>query len=385
MRRTVVELELAREIVLEYGWNATSYQILNPGISLWFSKTQRAVIGYIRRNGVLLVAGAPVCEAKALEVVCEEFESYAEQQGQRVCYVCAEKRLLLVLAHSTDHAAVALGAQPAWNPHKWPEILQGRASLRAQLRRAVNKGVVVDTVSAERAVVDRELRDVLREWLSGRRLPPLHFLAEPNVIGGVLADRMMLVARQRGVPVAFLVASPARARGGYLVELLARSSSAPNGSGELLIDAAMRRFAEESCEYATLGLVALAHAADEEIRCNPGWLRPLMYFARAHANRFYNFRGLEQFRMKMSPERWETIYAISNERRFSPGTLYAIGSAFSGIPPWAAIGLGIAKAIREELRAALHRYDAKGFSQTSTGHSSADLHGNHKLPGDGRR
>lgn len=346
--------ELARQIILDYGWNATSYQILNPGMTLWFSAIHRAVIGYIERNGVYLVGGAPVCTWEALAPVCGEFEAFAHQRRRRVCFVCAEERLRLSLAHSTAHAKIALGAQPAWDPANWPAVLQRRPSLRAQLRRAANKDVEVEPVTADEAVADRELRRVLSEWLKSRRLPPLRFLVEPDVLNGVLADRLILVARRGGVPEAFLVASPMPARGGYLVELLARSFTAPNGTGELLIDAAMRRFAEQRCHYATLGLVALAHPADEEIRANPGWLRPLMYFARAHANRFYNFRGLEQFRMKMSPERWEIIYAISNERLFSPRTLYAIGSAFSGIPPWAAVGMGIAKALSDEVRNVLH-------------------------------
>jgi phosphatidylglycerol lysyltransferase len=110
----------------------------------------------------------------------------------------------------------------------------------------------------------------------------------------------------------------------------------------------MRRFAGEGCDYATLGLVALAHAADEEILRNPGWLRMLMYFARAHANRFYNFRGLEHFRVKMAPDRWEAVFAISNEPRFSIRSLYAMGGAFSGIAPWAAIGRGVLRAVGDE-------------------------------------
>jgi phosphatidylglycerol lysyltransferase len=73
-------------------------------------------------------------------------------------------------------------------------------------------------------------------------------------------------------------------------------------------------------------------------------------FARAHANRFYNFRGLERFRAKMSPEYWETIYAISNERSFSLRTLCAIGAAFSGVSPWRALGLGVIRALRDEAR-----------------------------------
>ena len=343
-------MEVAREFVLQYGWNATSYQILNPGFDLWFSTKHRAVVGYTRRGRLLLAAGVPVCAAETLASVCEEFEAFARGSGYRVCYVCAEERLRSLFAQSDNHATVALGAQPAWNPRNWPHVIANRASLRAQLHRALNKGVVVEALNSADSAVDGELRRVLREWIAGRTLPPLHFLVEPNVLDGELSDRIVLVARRNGKPVAFLVASPCAQEKGYLVELIARSSDAPNGSSELLIDAAMRRFVEEGCQYATLGLVALAHAADEEIRSNPWWLRAAMYFARAHANRFYNFRGLEQFRLKMSPERWETVYAIANEPRFTPRTLYAVGAAFSGIPPWAAIAIGIAKAAKEEIR-----------------------------------
>ena len=343
-------VNLARELVVRYGWNATSYQILNPGIELWFSSQNRAVVGYTRRAGMLLAAGAPVCADDEIASVCDEFETFARGAGHRVCYVCAEDRIREVLAQSSRHATIALGAQPVWNPHSWPKVIQDRASLRAQLNRAANKGVVVEAVSGPQAAANVELRRVLREWVGTRSLPPLHFLVEPNVLDGVLTDRMVLVARQQGKPVAFLVASPMRRREGYLVELLARSPRAPNGSSELLIDAAMRRFAAEGCRYATLGLVALAHAAGREIHNNPAWLRTLMYFARAHANRFYNFRGLEHFRVKMSPERWDMVYAISNEPRFSLRTLYAIGGAFSGISPGIAIALGLRKAIAAELR-----------------------------------
>ena len=229
----------------------------------------------------------------------------------------------------------------------------------------------VEALAPQRAAGDPELRRILREWLKGCRLPPLHFLVEPNVLDGELADRIVLVARRRGVPVAFLVASPVRARNGYLVELLARSAGAPNGASELLIDAAMHRFASEGCDYATLGLVALAHAADEEIRRNPAWLRILMYFARAHANRFYNFRGLERFRMKMEPDRWETIYAISNEPRFSVRSLYAMGGAFSGIAPWAAIAIGLVRAVRDEFRLLLRHVRPRFSAGTRSSPSSS--------------
>ncbi len=78
--------------------------------------------------------------------------------------------------------------------------------------------------------------------------------------------------------------------------------------------------------------------------CRSTWLRGLMSIARAHANRFYNFRGLERFRAKMHPANWEPLLRYSNERRFSPQALYAVGGAFSGISPVRAIGLAVVKA-----------------------------------------
>jgi phosphatidylglycerol lysyltransferase len=334
---------------MSYGWNSTCYQILNPGMEHWFPTAIPAVVGYTRRHNLLLVAGAPVCAREMLPTVCADFENFARRQGCRVCYVCAEERLHSLFAHSANHATITMGAQPVWDPRHWPQLVQRISTFRAQLNRSRNKAVSVEEVAAEDAAKSPELQRVLRQWLNARRLPPLQFLVAPNVLDGEVRERVVLVARRNGVVIAYLVASPVVAKEGYLVELLARSPVAPNGTSELLIDAAMQRFARDGRSYATLGLVVLASAAEGGIRGNPFWLRSLMQFARMHANRFYNFRGLEHFRVKMAPRTWEPVYAISTEQRFSPRTLYSLGAAFSGIPPWLAIGKGVVNAVRQEI------------------------------------
>ena len=339
-------LATVRELVLTYGWNSTAYQILNPGIEHWLAPGNRAAAGYTRRGRVLLAAGAPVCAPETLRDVCAEFEAFGRTQGCRVCYVCAGERMRGALSASAEHSVIALGAQPTWDPRDWPEFLERHASVRRQLRRSRNKAVEVESADPVRDAADPELRAVFEEWLEGRPLPPLRFLAAPDILRAGARDRVLLVARRHGRAVAFLAASPIAARNGYLIELLARSRSAPNGTSELLIDSAMRRFAAERRGYLTLGLVALARAADREMRGNPLWLRAIMRFARAHANRFYHFRGLEHFRTKLAPRGWEPVYAISNEKRFSARTLYSMAAAFSGMPPWLAIGIGAAKSVR---------------------------------------
>jgi phosphatidylglycerol lysyltransferase len=338
----------AHDLVMTYGWNTTAYQILNPGLEHWYAPNEPAVVAYTRRQSVLLVAGVPVCAEEALGSVAAAFERFARDQGCRVCYVCAAERMREVAAASPEHSTIVIGAQPVWNPQSWAQVIDSRCSLRAQLARARNKGVTIESVSCADGRDNPELDRVLDEWLKSRGLPPLHFLVEPRTLNGAVVDRLLMVAHRAGAAVGFLVASPIAMRNGFLIEQIVRSPRAPNGVSELLIDAAMRRLADDGRTYVTLGLVALSNKASGASSINPWWLRLMMTFGRAHANRFYNFRGLERFRTKMSPACWETVYAISNERNFSLRTLYAMGEAFSGISPWRALGLGLLRALRQE-------------------------------------
>jgi phosphatidylglycerol lysyltransferase len=340
----------ARRLVLEHGWCSTCYQILNPGIRHWFSSAGDAVAGYVRRHRTLVVAGAPVCRPERLAAVASELEAQARASGLRVCYVCAEDRLDAIWGNSPHHARVMLGAQPVWDPSQWEALARGRRALRQQIHRARNKDVRIEPVEPAEASRDPQLRTCVNEWLAGRPLPPLHFLVEPLILDGVLDDRMILVARRAGKTVAVLVASPIPIRNGYLIEQVARSANAPNGTAELLIDHAMRSIAAQGRRYVTLGLVALADELPGGMKHNPWWMRRLIALARAHANRFYNFRGLLQFRRKLGPERWEGVYAIVNEPKFSPGALYDLGGAFSGISPALALAIGVAKAAGQEAR-----------------------------------
>lgn len=347
--RIDARLEHARQLVMRYGWNATAYQIVNPGISLWFSTADDAVIGYVERRSTRVVAGAPVCAAERVKEVVAEFEAQCVGERFHVCYFGAEERVENAVHASTTHAMVLLGAQPSWDPASWAGIIRGKASLRAQLNRSRNKGVTVSPMSAAEATGNRELQRVLREWLATRGLPPMHFLVEPETLNR-LFDRRVFVARsRRGEIIAFLVASPAPARGGWLIEQFVRGRAAPNGTVELLLDAAMRAFAAEGYDYVTLGLAPLSRYA-QPIEVNPAWLRWVLKWVRAHGRRFYNFEGLDNFKAKFQPERWEPVYAIVNDPVFTPRALYAIAAAFSdGSPIWT-IARAFWRAGRTELR-----------------------------------
>lgn len=324
--------ERARTLVLEHGWNSTSFQIINPGISRWFSAAGDAVVGYVNGSGVRVVAGAPVCAEERLADVAAEFETDAVKAGETICYFCAERRLESVYSSSEKHSKVLLGAQPTWHPRNWAEIIAKHKSLRAQLSRARNKGVTVGEWPAERARNNPDLRGCLDAWLESKGLPPLHFMVEPNILDRV-EHRRIFVAEKDGGITGFVILSPVAMRNGWLFEQFPHVPESPNGTVELMIDAAMSALAASGSGYATLGLAPLSKRAVIEPFDNPVWLRIFLTWMRKHGKRFYNFDGLDAFKTKLKPERWEPLFAISNEPKFSFRTLHAIASAFSRDAP----------------------------------------------------
>jgi phosphatidylglycerol lysyltransferase len=339
----------ARELVLQNGWNATAYQILNPGIAHWFSVAGDAVVGFARHSRIRVVAGAPVCAPERLQEVVAEFAADARARGDRVCYFGAGARLEASMRGDGRHGTVGLGAQPSWDPRRWGAIIEHHASLRAQLHRARNKGVVVTRWNSERARNSPALERVLREWLQGLGLPPLHFLIETETIA-LTVDRRIFVAEREGAVVSYLVASPVPARCGWLIEQIVRGRGAPNGTSELLVDAAMRALAQDGSEYVTLGLAPLSKHSRYEGPEVPAWLALVLRWVRAHGRRFYDFDGLDRFKSKFRPEEWEEIIAIDDRAPFSPRALWAITGAFGGGSPLTLLARTMARAIVQELR-----------------------------------
>ncbi len=347
--------EHARQLVLTHGWNAVAYQILNPGFDHWFAREGDAVTGYVKTTGRWVIAGAPVCAPERLPAVIEELETDARQDGCKTCYFGAALRLYEGCAHPPRHSAVTLGSQPVWDPASWPKVLSSRATVRAQIARARNKRVAVQEWSTHCGITVQQLREVLAEWLGSRAMPTMHFLVEPDTLA-MLEDRLILVAATDSRVQGYLVASPIPARNGWLVEQIIRRPKAPNGTNELLLHSAMELLQQRQASYVTLGLVPLSRHHTGSGPVNPLWLQLLFGWVRAHGKRFYNFEGLEAFKSKFAPDRWEPIYAIASEPRFSPRTLWAIAAAFSDNKNPVRHGSNaLAMAVRQESRQVLKK------------------------------
>ncbi len=332
-------LQRARSLIMNYGWNSAAYQILNPGIQLWFSQNYDAVVGFVEYASYRVVAGAPVCAKEDLQSVLDEFESLNRTLKLQTCYFCAGTRLAAQAGLEQDSGRLILGAEPVWSALNFSSKVNAKASLRAQCSRARNKGVVVELWDNDRASADSRLKDCLRSWLETRALPPMHFLIESRTLER-LGDRRVYVATLGTRVVGFSVISPIPTRNGWLVEQNIRSAECPNGTVELILHELSKHLAEESVDYFTLGLAPLSVYVPKQL-LNKSVLSHLLRGVRAVAKPLYDFEGLDKFKAKFVPDYWEPIYALRRGGSINVSTLYAIAGAFSGGSPFRLVASGL--------------------------------------------
>ncbi len=280
--------------VERFGRETVSFQVLEPGLT-YLAPERDALVAYTDTGACWVAAGAPLCEPARYSDVARAFIRAAAAQRRRAVFCAAES----AFARTSGLRSLRIGEQPAWDPCAWPELLRSVRSLREQLRRARARGVIVRALSAaelhERHPIRAALDAIARDWLATRRGPPLSFLLDLQLYSHP-ERRRVFVAEREGAPVALLAAVPIYGRGGWFVEDVLRGRDAPNGTTELLIDAAMSTCAEAGSHHLTMGLVPLAGEV-------PWWLRVLR---RAGAP-FYDFAGLHRYRQKLRPHAWEPV------------------------------------------------------------------------------
>ena len=283
------------ELLRRHGWNATSFQVLEPGFRYWFHG-DNACVAYVDTGRAWVVAGAPIAPFENFREVTTAFVAAAAGAGRRVAFFATESRF-----HETlGWRALRIGDQPVWSPDDWNATLASSRSLREQLRRARAKGVLVRPLEPAEFEAGHPTRarldGLIALWLAARPMAPMGFLVQVHPYA-FPEERRCFVAEMDGRLVGFLGVIPVYARGGWFFEDFLGDPAAPNGTIECLIDAGMRAAVAERVPYVTLGLVPLVGEVTP-------WLRAFRRWGRA----LYDFDGLRAFKAKFKPRAWDPIW-----------------------------------------------------------------------------
>jgi len=312
----------AHALVRRHGWNTTALQTAGEGFSYLFCGD--GYLAYVDTGRAWVGAGAPVCPPEALPDLVQTFMQAAQAAGRRCSFFGVEKRLLEAAAHRLS--SLQVGEQPIWDPGQWETVLRGHPSLREQLRRARAKGVVVRQITdEERSLLSAPLQRLQARWLKSRSMPAMGFLVAAAP-GYASVEGTHFVAWHRGRVVGVASLLPIFGRGGWFVEHLQRDPVAPNGTVELLVDAAMRFASARGCSWLTLGLAPLSGDV----------IRPLRR-ARRLLGGLYDFEGLARFKAKFRPREWMPIYLAFPP---SQGAFVTLSDALAAFAPGGMLRFG---------------------------------------------
>ncbi|MEP6654012.1 MAG: DUF2156 domain-containing protein [Myxococcales bacterium] len=318
------------DLVRRHGWNATSYQILQPGFEYFFVGDD-ACVGYVDTGRAWVAAGAPLCDPDQFRPVVDAFLAAARSRGRRASFFGTEARF----ASQVPLRSLLIGEQAVWEPSLWPQTVARVRSLREQLRRARSKGVRVRTASPHElsqpgSPTGIAVTELVRRWRDRHELAPMGFLVDFDPLAARADHRLYLAevdggkARApggaEGAPrlVGLLVAAPIFARRGWLLQAVIRAPDAPNGTAELLVDEAMRAAARGDDELVTLGLAPLAGGVASPLR-----------WARAAGSVLFDFHGLRSFKAKLRPVSWEVVYLSFSRAQGVLPTLLDVLTAFA--------------------------------------------------------
>ena len=308
-------------VLRRHGWNATSFQVLEPGFRYWFADAD-ACVAYVDTGRAWVAAGAPLTAEERFREVAEQFHRHALASRRRVAFFGVERRLVDAL----PWRSLLVGEQPEWDPEGWLDALRASKSLREQLRRARAKAVTVrlarhDELVSSASPLRRELERMVTAWLAQHEMAPMGFLVQVDPLT-LLDEHRVYLAEQAGRLIGFLTAAPIFARPGWLLQNVIRAPDAPNGTAELLVDHAMRDVAGEAgsqgSPMVTLGLAPLA-----------GQVVPALRFARSAGSVLFDFEGLRAFKARLRPTRWRPIHLVYPPGQGAVRTVLDVLAAFA--------------------------------------------------------
>lgn len=282
------------DLIRRYGRTTTSFQTLEPGMSHYCDDD--GCVGFVDTGRAWVAAGEPIVPPARVASMSRKFRLAARAAGRRPSFFSVAAS---AAEWDEDLALLPIGREPWWSLEAWPGIASAHRSIHGQVRRAENAGVTITHLDSERIRSSDHLRAsldrLIDEWLDARQMPAMEFLVDLQP-WTFPEERIYLAARHRERWVGLLVAIPIYGRDAWFFEDLIRSESAPNGTSEALVDAAMREARRRGASEATMGLVPLAG--------DRSWQR----ITRTIMGDFYNFDGIHRFKSKLRPTRWEPVF-----------------------------------------------------------------------------
>lgn len=288
----------------------------------FFETSQGWVFGYVQRGSVTMFALEPLVPDPATEAA--DFpRAWAEVQEAiqpKVSFFVSVYDRFLAHLKADHFQSLQIGREPFVDLSNCIPTGKSGKGVRAARNQALRAGVTVEEWSGERILahprLKHEMQAMIVQWKARKVLDLGGGLNTVNPFEKMEVRRYFLASSQRGRLEGFLVATPIPGERSFFLEDLVLRNGSARGAGELLTLETMATLAESGAHFASLGVVALTCVKKDSAHRLPPMAEFALVKIPGFLSRFYNVAGLETFRKRFKPQRWEQVHlALKNHPR----------------------------------------------------------------------
>jgi hypothetical protein len=285
----------------------------------FFETSQGWVFAYSQRGSVTMFSLEPLVPNPATEA--EEFPlAWAEVQvalQPKISFFVSIYDSFLAHLKAEKFQSLQIGREPYVELSNCIPSGKSGKGVRAARNQALRAGVTVEEWTGEKILahsyLKRDMQTVMAHWKARKVLELGGGLNTVNPFEKADIRRYFLASSQGGRLEGFLVATPIPGERSFFLEDLVLREGSARGAGELLTLEAMATLAESGARFASLGVVALTCVTKESARGLPSLAELALVKIPSFLSRFYNVAGLETFRKRFKPQRWEQVHlAVKN-------------------------------------------------------------------------
>jgi len=318
---TPEERQRARAIVDAHGRSTMARFTLFDDKSYFFSPGG-SLVAFVQKGTTALALGDPIGPATDFAACLQAFEAHCTGLGWKPAfYQTLPDHLEGYKAAGYDVLAVG---------HEGVVELAGFApskSLKSTCNKLAKKGFTAEILQPrlDPALV-AELRAISDEWLSMMNGSEKRFSLGWFDAEYVASGPVIVVRTPEGKVSAFANLIREFQKNELTIDLMRRRAEVESGTMDFLFVSLLEWAKAQGFETFNLGLSPLAGVGEKEDDPVPD---RTLHFLYEHLNKFYNFKGLHQFKEKFKP-RWEPRYLIYPGLARLPKVALALVRADSG-------------------------------------------------------
>ncbi|WP_211441475.1 bifunctional lysylphosphatidylglycerol flippase/synthetase MprF [Collimonas humicola] len=275
--------------------------------SLLFSASGNSFIMYAKHNRSWVALSDPVGEQQEWSELIWRFIELADGYGGRAAFYKVRPQSL-PLYLDAGLRVYKLGEE-AYVPLD-QFSLQGprRANLRHGVNRAEREGLSFEIVApAQLSSVMAELKTVSDAWLADQDTREKGFSLGGFDQAYILRQPVAVIRRAQKIIAFASLMCPDVSRVEAAIDLMRQLPDAPPGTMDFLFSSLMLHFKEQGFQRFGLGMAPMSGMKDHQLASRWHRFGRILFM---HGGRFYNFRGLRNFKDKFDPV-WEARYLVS--------------------------------------------------------------------------